>query len=211
MLFERSIPFIPEWEKVITPVVDFLRRRPDVDRKRIAIAGQSFGGYLVERAAAFEHRLAAVVADPGVTDAFAGGWSTQLPKSMIDLLVAGKGEEFNHVWAEVLPNLPQTTQFDVAKRSEIYSNGSFYERMRQARKFKLTRSVARRIDAPVAVLEPQDEQFFPSQQKVIYDWVKRPKALLRFTVAEGAQMHCEPMAPQFRNERVFDWLERAVR
>ncbi|MBM4266654.1 MAG: hypothetical protein FJ144_08595 [Deltaproteobacteria bacterium] len=31
-----------------------------------------------------------------------------------------------------------------------------------------------------------------------------------FTAAEGAQFHCEPMAPQLRNERVFDWLERIL-
>lgn len=211
MLFERSIPFVPEWEKVITPVVDFLRRRPDVDRKRVAIAGQSFGGYLVERAAAFEHRLAAVVPDPGVTDVFKGGWSTQLPKSMIDLLHAGKGDEFNRIWAEVLPNLPQATQFDIAKRSEIYANGSFYERMHQALKFRLTPRLARRIEAPVAVLEPEGEQFFPGQQKEVYGWLKQPKTLIYFPASQGAELHCEPMAPQLRNERVYDWLERVVR
>jgi hypothetical protein len=26
-------------------------------------------------------------------------------------------------------------------------------------------------------------------------------------IGEGAEYHCEPMAPQLRNERVFDWLE----
>ena len=31
MLFERHIPFRPDWEHVITPVVDFLRQRPEVD------------------------------------------------------------------------------------------------------------------------------------------------------------------------------------
>lgn len=36
------------------------------------------------------------------------------------------------------------------------------------------------------------------------------KELIHFTAAEGAQFHCEPMAPQLRNERVFDWLERIL-
>lgn len=37
--------------------------------------------------------------------------------------------------------------------------------------------------------------------------MKAPRTLIKFTVAEGAEYHCEPMAPQLRNERVFDWLE----
>jgi hypothetical protein len=66
MLFERQIPFRPDWENVITPVVDYLRSRPDVDPSRIVLNESSLGGELVIRGAAFEHRLAAVVADPGI-------------------------------------------------------------------------------------------------------------------------------------------------
>ena len=31
-----------------------------------------------------------------------------------------------------------------------------------------------------------------------------------FTAAEGADGHCEPMAPTLRNARVFDWLEATL-
>jgi hypothetical protein len=66
MLFERQVPLRPDWENVITPVVDYLRSRRDVDPTRIVLNGSSLGGGLVLRAAAFEHRLAAVVADPAI-------------------------------------------------------------------------------------------------------------------------------------------------
>ena len=68
MLFEREIFFRPDWEHVVTPIVDWLTAQPDVDANRIAITGWSLCGESVIRAAAFEHRLAAVVADPGVLD-----------------------------------------------------------------------------------------------------------------------------------------------
>ena len=61
---QRGIPFRPDWEAVITPVVDFALGRPGVDPDRLAIVGRSFGGYLAPRAASAEHRLAACVADP---------------------------------------------------------------------------------------------------------------------------------------------------
>lgn len=210
-LFLRDMPFRPDWEKVVTPVVDFLRARPDVDRRRIVLAGVSFAGYLVPRAAAFEHRLAAVVADGGVTDAFVS-WSNELPRDLLELLYAGRKAEFDGYWAEASRELPEKVRFDVAKRAEIYGRGTFFDQMTLASRFRLSPSVARRIRTPTAVLDAELEQFFPGQPRTLYDWLRaKPKALLRFTIAEGAQWHCEPMAPQVRNERVYDWLESNVR
>ena len=67
-LFQRGIGLRPDWERVITPIVDHLHQRPDVDTRRIALIGSSFGGELVVRAAAFEKRIAAVCSDPGSVD-----------------------------------------------------------------------------------------------------------------------------------------------
>ncbi len=58
----------PDWEAVLTPVLDTLTRRADVDPERIAAIGISHGAYLLTRALCFEHRLAAAVADPGIID-----------------------------------------------------------------------------------------------------------------------------------------------
>jgi pimeloyl-ACP methyl ester carboxylesterase len=209
-LFLRNRPFVPDWERVVTPVVDWLRRQPNVDRRRISLAGQSFGGYLVARAAAFEHRLAAVVADPGVVAPFKT-WSMSLPPSLLELLYQGQRKEFNAIWNEIPGELPEPERFGVAKRAEIYGSGGGYEKLQLARRFVLTRKFARRIDAPVAALSPELEQFFPGQAETLDRWLEGRKTVMRFTVAEGAQYHCEPMAPQLRNERVFDWLETNAR
>jgi hypothetical protein len=69
-LFVDQTPFRHDWEKVVTPLVDFLVARPDVDGAKIGIIGWSMGGYMVTRAAAFEKRLAAVVADPGAVNLY---------------------------------------------------------------------------------------------------------------------------------------------
>ncbi|KAH7475489.1 hypothetical protein FOMA001_g11647 [Fusarium oxysporum f. sp. matthiolae] len=63
---KQNLGFIHEWEKVVTPVVDYLLTRPEVDPKSIGLLGYSFGGMLAPRAAAFEHRLAPVFAVDGV-------------------------------------------------------------------------------------------------------------------------------------------------
>src|SRR6516225_1406316 len=64
----ESLHFRPDWEKVVTPVVDFALKLPGVDPKRIALMGISFGGELAPRAAAFEKRIAALIANDGIYD-----------------------------------------------------------------------------------------------------------------------------------------------
>ena len=66
LIREQQIPFRHDWEKVITPVVDYLLTRSDVEPTQITLMGISIGGYLAPRAAAFEHRLAAVIANDGL-------------------------------------------------------------------------------------------------------------------------------------------------
>jgi 2,6-dihydroxypseudooxynicotine hydrolase len=59
---EYELPIEPAYEKVATAAVDFLRGRAEVDGERIGLFGVSLGGYYAARAAAYEKRLAAVVA-----------------------------------------------------------------------------------------------------------------------------------------------------
>ena len=95
-LLLRKIPFRHDWENVITPVVDFPCGCGDVDPGRIALSGVSQGGHWVLRALAYEHRIAAGIADPGVPDASAA-WTVNLPKRLLRLLDAGEEEPFNRM------------------------------------------------------------------------------------------------------------------
>ena len=78
LLFEHGVHLRHDWENVITPVVDFLLARADVDPTKIAVYGISQGGYWVPRALAFEKRIAAAIVDPAVVDV-STSWLSQLP------------------------------------------------------------------------------------------------------------------------------------
>lgn len=65
-LREQALVFRPDWEAVVTPVVDYALTRPEIAADRIVLMGYSLGGYLTARAAAHEHRLAALVLDDGL-------------------------------------------------------------------------------------------------------------------------------------------------
>ena len=67
---EQKLVFRPDWERVVSAVVDYAFTRPEVDQERAAILGVSFGGYLVPRSLTEEHRLKAAVVNGGVLDFF---------------------------------------------------------------------------------------------------------------------------------------------
>ncbi len=57
-------------ERMFSKVIDYLQTRPEVDKTRIAVVGQSFGGYWASKLAIVEHsRLRAVVAQSPPVDA----------------------------------------------------------------------------------------------------------------------------------------------
>jgi pimeloyl-ACP methyl ester carboxylesterase len=67
-LHRQGLVFRPDWENVAGAVLDYARTQPGVAGERVALWGLSMGGLLAPRAAAFEHRLAAVIAVDGVYD-----------------------------------------------------------------------------------------------------------------------------------------------
>ena len=70
VILEQEIPFRPDWENVVGPVVDHALTMPEVDPDALVLMGWSFGGYTAPRAATAEHRLAACVSDCGPYDLY---------------------------------------------------------------------------------------------------------------------------------------------
>lgn len=217
LLFVEEIPFTTRWETVVRPVIDWLERRKDVDRSRIAITGLSMGGNLVARAAAFERRLAAVACLPGCVSPWLGF------DAELRAIITPDKEETNRVWNEdVVPELTPQLAFTVKKRFEIFSA----QALRQARQgivltdiwtpaqvamgLDITKVVPR-IKAPTLVLDYDFEEFYPGQPRQMYDLLRTRREYVKLTTATGAQLHCSPMAPQQHCDVVFDWLASVLR
>jgi dienelactone hydrolase len=221
MLFERRIPFRPDWENVITPIVDWLEQRPDVDTSKIALTGWSFGGELVTQAAVHEHRLAAVCSDPGMLAAWQA-W----PEGVRALFTPTATEqEVNAEWTQgAVPAIEQdpTTKFTVAKRSEIFGT-QFLDAARAGQVFTDLwtfgktlmqydcSGILSRITVPYLVMQYELDVIPAAQTQQVYDGIaSKDKKMVTMTVAEGGEYHCCPMAPQRRNQIVFDWLDSTL-
>jgi hypothetical protein len=209
MLFERHVPFRPDWEHVISPVVDFLEERPEVDAGRLALYGISQAGYWVPRALAFEHRIAAAVADPGVDDV-AASWRAQLTPEMLTLLDAGEREKFDAFMAIGMQSATPRERQVMQWRVKPYGNrDSAYDLFKAVEEYRLG-DLVQWIRTPIMITDPEGEQFWPGQSRRLYDALPGPKVLAPFTKAEGADMHCEPMARSLLEQRMFDWLDETL-
>ena len=58
----------PDTERFVSPLVDYLETRSDIDADRIGLRGQSMGGYAAPRAASAEPRIKAVLTTAGSHD-----------------------------------------------------------------------------------------------------------------------------------------------
>lgn len=216
LLFVDQVVFTPTWEKVVTPLVDWLMDRDDVQTTKIALTGLSMGGDLAPRAAAFEDRIAALVAMPGCLNPWLG-----FPEELREIVTPSK-EETNRIWnEEVVPELPPEAAATLRKRVEPFSIPAmlaarqgkmftdFWTPARRIQALKIT-DIVPRIKMPTLVLDYDDEQFYPGQPREMFDLLTAPKDYVKLTRAEGAQLHCSPMAPQVHCEVVFDWLEETL-
>jgi len=206
-LFLQDLYFRPDWEEVVTPVVDFALGRPEVDPKRIAIMGVSQAGYWVPRAVAFEHRIAAAIADPGVFDV-STSWTDHLPQDIQELLEKGEKEEFDKNMKEGMRS-SESLRYTLRFRMRPYGTDSPYEAFKMAEQYTLE-GVAEKIRCPMLVADPENEQFWPGQSHRVYEALTSPKELVPFAAAEGADSHCEPKAHSLREQRIFDWLDETL-
>jgi pimeloyl-ACP methyl ester carboxylesterase len=204
MIIDHGVPIRPDWENVISPVVDYLQARPDVDRERIALIGLSLGGYLAPRAATAEHRLAACVSDCGPYDVFdvtarrlPGFLARQLPDGsprmlrLLDRLV------------RMVMNKP-TAGWAMRRNLMVHGLTDPLEYFRIAPQYSL-KGIEDRIQCPTFVCSAEGDDLSTDARK-FYDALSRPKKYYQFTAAEGAGQHCESGARVLFHQHAFDWL-----
>jgi pimeloyl-ACP methyl ester carboxylesterase len=199
-----KLPFRPDWEAVVTPVLDFALTLRGVHPDRIALLGMSMGGYLAPRAAAFDKRIAACVAYDGV---FSMALALPDPPGL-SALQRGS-EEWFAAMDNLIANraqLPSSTRWAISNGLWVLAATTAREFVDAFAKYDLT-PVVEQITCPTLVCEAEADQFFKGQPQKLYDALRCPKTLLKFTAAEGAEEHCHEGALTLFHQRLFDWLD----
>ncbi|WP_242698176.1 alpha/beta hydrolase family protein [Bacillus sp. SD088] len=183
--------------------------RPAVDPERIALMGISLGGLLAPRAAAFEHRLAACIANDGLYSFQFG----EMGRSFIEGDVA---EDLQHVSeGDIEEAVQELMRQDTGVRWAM-ENGKFtfqansiFELLEKTEPYTLD-GVADKIICPTLVCEAGADHFFSGQPQQLYDALTCPKTYRKFTKEEGAEEHCHFGALQLFNHYVFEWLDQTL-
>ena len=199
----QNIPYRYDWEKVVTPVVDYAVSRPDVDESKIALMGISLGGYLAPRAAAFEPRISACIANSGVFDA-SGNIFKSFPPELIELLETNQ-EEFNTEIEGVMEQ-DATVRWFFNNGMWTFGVKSPAEVMLKLRDYTL-KDVANKIKCSMLILDSESDLFYKGQAKKLYIELDCPKHYAMFTKTEAAQAHCQMGAIAISNEVIFNWLD----
>jgi hypothetical protein len=211
MLFERKVPFRPDWAPVLTSVVDYLLARSDVDGSRLAGYAISQGGYWLPQALATENRFAAAIADGGVVDV-GRSWTSNIPHPVLAAYLKGDTAKFDSEmkFGFELPGGKKAAQ-TWAFRARPYGGstaGGYAATLDEVLKYDLT-GVAGKITTPLYITDSADEQFFPGQSKELAALVAG-SVLVEFTAEEGARFHCQPTARELTEQRMYDWLDETI-
>jgi dienelactone hydrolase len=179
----NNIPTRHDYEAAGIPAYNYAVSRPEVDPKRVAAMGYSFGGYHAPRICAFDKRYAACVCFGAmhwnIYD-FVKGHAPTDPRQT-------SGSTFQWQWVSGAP--------DVATALEW------------AKKFTLE-GVAEKVECPILILHGENDRVVPlTEAKKLYERVgSKNKTLRIFTEAEGGAEHCQVDNRQLGVDLIGDWL-----
>ena len=205
---EQKLPFRYDWEKVVTPAVDYALTRPDVDGDKLALMGMSLGGYLAARAVAFEHRFRAAVFYDGVYS-FYDSIRGAMPKEALAALDAGDTLRCEEI---VYQQMQSDTNLRWMVTQGVWSFGvfSFTDFVQKTKQYTLD-GIIGQIQCPCFVMDAEGDMFFKGQPQQVYDELKVLKQLYKFTSEFGAENHCQSGALAYKDEVVFNWLDETLK
>ena len=204
----QNLGFILEWEKVVTPVVDYLLsdKHQEVDAQAIALVGFSFGGFLAPRAAAFEHRLAALVAIDGVYDfGKTFNWGPITP-----YLGSGNETAFNAGIQYIHKTSNDTKiRWGIDQGLWAWNTESSYEWATAIKNFTLE-GIVKNIKCPTFVGDAENDIFFTGQPQELADNLGSLATRHVFKTEDGEGEHCQLGAFRGLNQVVLDWFRGTV-
>lgn len=199
VLYEQRVPMRPDWENVISAMFEALTALPEVDATRVILVGRSFGGFLAPRAAAGEPRLAAMIVDPGQFDLGAA-----IAERLGPLAEQAGDPSSDAAFESLLEDTGMKALLEprMATHDVHTVRGYFSEMMRYT-----NADAVSLIECPSFVTDNETDSVSTGQGRALFERLTCPKEFRLFTKAEGAEGHCEGMAPILFWDAAFNWLD----
>ena len=206
----QNIGFIPDWERVVTPIVDYLLKEKSnvVDTDRLVLFGYSFGGFLAARAAAFEHRIAAVLLDGGIYS-FHDSIKSPLGSDLVKVFESGDRTAFDTLIKKALADtkLPTSTRWGLEQGLWSFNMKSPYDWLKATEAYTLAK-ITDLIQVPVWTADAQFEDFFQGQPALVKKALGDRATHQVFNGTAG--YHCQVGGLQELNRVMFAWLHETL-
>jgi pimeloyl-ACP methyl ester carboxylesterase len=200
----QQLHFRPDWENVLTPVVDYALSREDIDANAMAIFGWSMGGYLVARGATQEHRAQAIILDDGVYD-FGSAFRAHQP-SFIQALVEKRYDSvYNWIFHRV-QSFSTGIRWALCNGKWTFGVKSPAELFRTVSKYTLE-GISQDIVTPCLILDAENDHFLKGQPEILRRNLRCEHQLVSLRADEGGDTHCHQGAFFRLHQVVFDFLE----
>lgn len=206
-LVERGLFMRPDFETVLAPVLDWLLQQPQVDPARVALCGFSLGGYLAPRAACTEHRIAALVANPGQVSPGAA-LPKRLPPAIAAMWRDGDRAGVDAAFAGIFAHDPMK-RFFFRSRMAVHGLTSPFDWCTEMQRYTLADRIGG-IACPTLVLDNPGDTV-SAVGCAFYDGLSCDKTLLPMDAARGYGAHCQAGAIAHSERAIFDWLDERFR
>lgn len=204
---KQGIPFRYDWERVVSPVIDYVVGRNETDSNHISLMGISLGGYLAARAAAFEKRIVNCILNDGVFDVYMA-FARNYPKPITDIVeqnITSRSEVIDSV-IETTMGLLTGARWAYAHGMWVFGVASPFDLLRKIMEYTL-KNIINKIECQTLVLEAEKDESFPGQPELVFKSLTCPKKYIAFREDEGSGDHCHVGALSLANQRIFDWLD----
>lgn len=182
-------PFRADWETVIAAVLDFMEKNYPTLLSKVALRGDSFGGYLAARAASGESRIQACVLNPGIKN----------PTESLAKLG-------NPIKRQLAFLFNRDLKFKIKSRFMRFGANSFSDLVKKCKAFTLQGRV-HQIQCPTLVIDNEEEHLTQGQAQKLFFELSCKKNYHRFTAAQSTGGHCQPFGQMATHAIIFDWLD----
>jgi len=203
VLREQGLTMQADWEKPNAAVLDaFLsnHRKP----QKIVLLGESLGGYLAPRAAAFDPRIDGVVAFDIWYDGYA--ITTRHVPSLVFWLHAHGHDGLLESLARRKPD--SGSRWAVANGQWVFGVHGMFGVLDAFKAYRLA-PVAGQIKQDVLLLAGTEDHFVPIDQLSLMQkalTAARSVTAVSFDAASGGALHCQIGAPSLWQGVLFDWM-----
>lgn len=216
----QGLGYILEWERVVSPILDHLETLPNVDTSKTGLIGYSLNALLCTRAAAFDHRLAALFCIDAIYDINLSPVVIKLQQFLHYRFPNGDADVTDASLQALYTDraVPTQLRWGISHGTWATNVKSPFEFAEIYSRFTLagkdgsdSSSIVKNIRCPVLVCDAEQDHFFVGQgPKLMAELGDDIATYKLFTKDDAAEQHCHLGAARYCNQAIYDWFEEKV-